>query len=385
MFGFRKMQIPQLYFRAMWVLALFLYILIPLKSGLLSLIYMGIVALSFGCFILLSAVSTTSRNGIWNNKSMIYFVLLILTIVISFILGTDAVSFDVQIMGILGFIEMPLAIVLIDRVRYDKDNTRFLLAVNIMMAVVFTGLSFSKYAYSGKLDCLYLGYSNPNETAMFLLLNQAILIIFLPEIRKLYLKLFVVGLCMYEEYLIILTESRTCVLVSILIIIYFFFGTKMKLPKWMIPFVMIIPAVFLLIYPAMYSRGLYADMKILGKEIYSGREVYFISQLERLSNYWIVGDVRNRHFTNMHNSVLAIMASCGVVGYVFWFLFYYNRIQKCYRSVRTSIQYIAWIVISGLYLHSCSEAALFVGGAHYSIIVATFFWILKGNSYDKQS
>lgn len=380
MFNFRKVHIPQLYFRTMWILALFLYILIPLKSALVGLIYKGIVLVSFGSFILLSAVSISRGRSIWNKKHMVYFLLLLLAIALSFALHSGAMTFNVQIMGILGFLEMPLAVVLMDHVRYSEKNTRFILTVNIWMAVVFSLLSVSKYAYSGILDSLYLGYSNPNATGVYLLLNQAILIIFLPTIRNRNLRRFVTALCVYEEYLIYLTDSRTCVLVSVLIVVYYFFGKRIQLPKWIIPAALLIPVVFLFLYTGLYARGLFLDLRILGKEIYSGREGMYMSLLDSLSRNWVFGDVRNYYFMNLHNGALAVLCSCGVAGFVIHFLFYRNRIEKYFATAQSSIQYIALIVILGIYLHASAEAALIVGGAHYSIIVATFFWIVKGEA-----
>ena len=55
--------------------------------------------------------------------------------------------------------------------------------------------------------------------------------------------------------------------------------------------------------------------------------------------------------------------------------------RRYHSAARSQLQFIALVAILGVFIHSCSEAALMVGGAHYSIIVATFYWILKGNPY----
>lgn len=159
---------------------------------------------------------------------MACIILLALTILISLGLNDGAISLEPHIIGILGFVEMPVAIMLVDHLDYDEKNRRFVLHINILIAVVFSILSMTKYAYSGILDNLYLGYSNPNATAIYLLLNQAILIMFLPTIRQLLLKFLIVGLCIYEEYLIYLTDSRTCLIVSLVMVVYFFFGKISK-------------------------------------------------------------------------------------------------------------------------------------------------------------
>lgn len=373
-------HLPQLYFKGMWVFALLLYILIPLQSSAISIVYRGIVLLTFGCFIILFLRFLYESGSFIGGRKLAFTILLTGVILISLMLNDGPISFDTQIMGILGFIEMPLAIILIDRVDYNDENARFVLNINILIAVVFSALSVSEYAYSGTLDSLYLGYSNPNTTAIYLLLNQAALIIYLPMLKNIFLKCLVIGLCLYEEYLIYLTESRTCLIVSIVIVIYFFFGKRIKIPKWLIGVSMLFPIAFLLIYSNLYADGRYMDLQILGKDFYSGREAYFLEQLDRLSENYIFGDVRQYYFTNMHNGPLTIIASCGILGYILWFFFHFWILRGYYDNAKSQLQFIALVVILGVFIHSSSEAVLIVGGAHYSIIVATFYWIFKGKA-----
>ena len=377
--GLRQVHLPQVYFKAMWIFAVLLYILIPLQSGAISLIYKGIVFITFGCFFLLFFMRLGTPKTFIGSKEMICFILLFLTVMASLLLDSGALSFNTQIMGVLGFIEMPVAIMLVDSVDYNEKNVRFILYINIVIAVVFSLLSVSEYAYSGILDSLYLGYSNPNATAIYLLLNQAVLIMFLPMIKKFSLKILVIGLCAYEEYLVYLTDSRTCLIVSIAIMAYYLFGKKIKIPKWMVIAAMVFPMVFLYVYTELYTSNMLSDLLILGKELYSGREKIFINQMDILSWKNILGNAREYYFENMHNGALAIIASCGYLGYILWFLFYFWTIRRYRSTARTQLQFIALASILGVFIHSCSEAVLMVGGAHYSIIVATLFWILKGN------
>ena len=378
------LYLPQLYFKAMWISALLLYILIPLQSGAVSLVYKGIVLITFGCFFVLFVNRIDKSMFFIGNRETACFLLLLFTVLVSLMFGSMSISFDVQIMGMLGFIEMPIAIMLMDCVEYNENNSKFILYINILIAIVFSLLSITKYAYSGILDSLYLGYSNPNATAIYLLLNQAILIMFLSMLNKKLMRFLVIGLCVYEEYLIYLTDSRTCLLVSIAIVVYYLFGKKIKLPKWIIFVAMIIPFLFVIIYTNIYSSGRFSDLKILGKSVFSGREVFFLSQMDILSWKNILGDLRRYHFTNMHNGPLAIIASCGFLGYVLWFCFYFLTIRRYHSAAKSQLQFVALVAILGVYIHSCSEAALIVGGAHYSIIVATFFWILKGKPNDNE-
>lgn len=377
----RHVYLPQLYFKVMWIFAIMLYILIPLQSGAISLVYNGIVLITFGCFCVQLSMYKGMSGTFFRSREMVCFVLLAFTVGASFLINSGEISYSSQIIGALGFIEMPLAIILMDCVEYNKKNQQFVLYVNILIAIVFSILSMSKYAYSGKLDSLYLGYANPNVTAIYLLLNQAILIMYLPMLRKFSVRILIIGLCIYEEFLIYLTDSRTCLFVSIIIVAYYFFGRKIRIPNWIITVAMITPLAFLLIYTNMYESGKYSDLTILGKEFFSGREKYFLSQMDILSIKNTVGNVRQYRFTNMHNGALAIIASCGYLGYALWFSFYSFTLWRYHHNARTQLQFIALAAILGVFIHSSSEAALMVGGAHYSIVVATFYWILKGDPY----
>ena len=379
---FRYICPTQLYFKTMWIFALMLYIMIPLQNGMVNIVYKGIVLITFGCFLLLSIMPVKRSEILAGSKELLCIVLLVVTILASLLLSEGNINFDTHIMGILGFIEMPLAIILMDCVRYNEKNVKFVLYINILIAIVFSILSMTEYAYSGVLDSLYLGYSNPNATAIYLMLNQAILIMFLPMIRKWIIKCCVIGLCAYEEYLIFLTDSRTCILVSVVIIAYYFLGKRIKIPKWIIAVAIVFPLVFLLVYSYMYANGEYMNLQILGKDLYSGREVYFLDQFSQLAGNYAFGDIQQYHFTNMHNGPLTIIASCGILGYIWWFLFYFFTIRRYYSGAKSPLQFISLVAIFGVFIHSSSEAVLIVGGAHYSIIVATFYWILKGNPYE---
>ena len=84
----------------------------------------------------------------------------------------------------------------------------------------------------------------------------------------------------------------------------------------------------------------------------------------------------------MHNGPLTILAGSGIIGYLIHFVFYSRTICKYADQADSQMQNIALIAILGVFIHSCAEAALIVGGAHYSIIIATYFWILKGDNGD---
>ena len=248
-----------------------------------------------------------------------------------------------------------------------------------MISVIFMLLSISSYAYSGILNSLYLGYQNPNATASYILLNVAILLIYFPKLQKRYVRISVFVVICYLIYLIYLTDSRTCMFVGLLLFAYTFLPLFLVLPKWTITVALLVPIIFLFGYSAMYANGMLMGFEIMGKPIYSGREVFFIYQLENLRKHFWIGDIGKYAFNNLHNSALACLASMGALGYGLYLMLIRNELCRLYEKITTKQQVIAMAVILSIYLQSVSEAALVVGGAHYSITIATYYYLLNGN------
>lgn len=380
MIDLRHVQVSKLYFKIMWILAVLLYILIPLKSGLLSMLYLGIMVITAVSFYFAVVLRCKNNSTAFMRRTLALFLLIILEIGVSALLGTGKLTMKEFVSGILGYMEMLAALIIMDQLAYSKENTRFVFRTNIVIALVFVGLSLSSYAYSGRLPLLYLGYSNPNTTAIFLLLNQVILLLFLGDIRRNLFKLPVVMLCVYEGYLLYLTGSRTCFVLSMIIVFYYLTGKKFHLPKLFIIIAALFPLFFLWGYTALYASGKFADQFFLGKEFFSGREWYFLQILSQISGKYLFGDVIRYNFENAHNAPLTLIISTGIIGYVLYLLYYLNCIFHYYPRESNMQQNVALIAIIGVFLHSSSEAVLVTGGAHYSILVATLYWILKQNT-----
>lgn len=372
----------ELYFKAMWLLTVALYIFIPIEFRFLNLVFYAIHAITVLVFAFLIFLSLKKGSiDAFNGKRLTILLFLSVVLVFSAMVSGTSISFDVHVMGILSFLEMLFAIYIIDRVDYTEAAESFIFRVNVVIALVFVVLSRTSFAYSAEIiGSLSLGYANPNAAAIYLLMNIALLMFYTMRIRKLIYKLFVYALCAYLLYLLYETDSRTCLFAVIIIVVYILIAPKWKLPKILVPIFMLIPLAFLFFYAEMYKTGKYTDLNILGKEFYSGREGYFVKMLDNLKGYWLVGDVGQHPFENMHNGPLTLLSGCGVIGYILYLLFTSSTIRHYYREEVSHTQTVALIVILAAFIHSCSEAALVVGGANYSIVMATFYWLLKNRS-----
>ena len=274
---------------------------------------------------------------------------------------------------------MLFAIYIVDRVDHGQDKITFVFRANLIIALIFSVLSFTSLAYTHKIeDSLNLGFSNPNETAIYLLMNFSLLLLYTFYVKKSLNKILVYILCAYLFLLIYRTSCRTGVVAAIAVAAYTLIAPKWKIPKILIFAAMLLPFFVLFVYTELYIGGHFHDLTILGKPFYSGREEYFAEMLEALKGYWLVGDVGKNPFNNMHNGPLAILSACGVIGYLLYLRFAGKTIRHYYRGAVSHSQTVALVVIFSVFFHSSSEAALVVGGSSYSIVLATFYWLLKG-------
>jgi hypothetical protein len=382
----RHVQVSNFYFRVMWIITVFLYILIPFGSGMLSILYLSIIGITVFVFLCVIIFLCKSNPSYFNLKSFILFFLITVELLLSACFGRGELPIKDVFIGSLGYLEMMMALIILNYLQFSRENISFLLNINILIAIIFVILSCSGFAYSGRLPLLYLGYSNPNTTAIYLLLNQAILITFLGNIQKRWIKYGVFILCVHEVYLLFLTGSRTCLIASILIVVFYLSGKRIHIPKILIVAAILFPLIFVGIYTGLYATGQYTNQMFLGKELFSGRERLFYETVSQLSNVFLFGDVKHYNFTNLHNAPLTIISSVGIVGYILYVLYYLNFLFHYYTRNSSIQQNIALVTILATFFHSSSEAVLMVGGAQYSVIIATFYWILKGviESYDKE-
>lgn len=372
-------RLPEIYFVAMWIFTLLSYVLIPIDNRFLQLVYYGIHLISYGTFTAIVVKRSRGKVLLFDFIRIVLIIGLLVIIIFSNICSSVSVKTTGQIMNIICFLEMMIAIYIIDSIPYSQKLERFVSIVSLISAVLFVFLSFSSVAYSHKLkDSLNLGYSNPNTTAIYLFTSMSYLSICLKDLDKKYQQSLIFVLCLYLLYLIYQTDSRACFFSGMCIMGYTFFRPQWKIPQCVLLMMLCTSLVFLLIYSELYKRGLLLDLEILGKPFYSGRESYFVSTLKDIQGNLLIGDIGKYSFDNMHNGALTLIAGCGLIGYVMYIAYMGYTLQS-YNGKQTNYrQNAAIVVLCAYYLHSCAEAAMIVGGAQYSIYIATVYWLIKG-------
>lgn len=133
-------------------------------------------------------------------------------------------------------------------------------------------------------------------------------------------KAFVVILVTYLLYLLWMTGARTCMIAAIFVVASAILPVKIRIPKMIVALCFAFPILFVPMYLMLFRSG-YADLMIMGKSLFSGRQGTFTDYLSLLrTNFqWIVGNLGEASFANAHNAPLAHLCSTGLLGTILFY------------------------------------------------------------------
>ncbi len=259
----------------------------------------------------------------------------------------------------------------------------------IAIALILIYLSVSPFAYRlvenyGSLkgeeqigEALTLGFNNPNETGMILYLVITVIFSILITL-KLKFKILIGVLIITLLYMLYQTGSRTC-LFSLLFVVLSYCNTKITYrllsKKYYLLVLLLAPLLFSYLYPIIALRFNYADYEILGKPIFSGRELLFLEGFSRYISHPILGDIAFFQFENSFNGYLSVMFNTGLVGLIAYIFFAYKTMKNLFSRVITRSQLFAFLSLVGVFFIACSESAILLGGGQWYVLQLTLFVI----------
>lgn len=288
------------------------------------------------------------------------FYVLISIIICSFIVYSIVPTLD-NMLSVLSILCLLLLISISDRIKIDKSLITFIYSCSIVMALVEIGYSQTKYAHwNGYREHIHLvlGIENPNLTAIFLFLIYAMLIITMKGQKHRWIAILLEG---YLLWMIWQTYSRAVIIAAIVLSLVTFGKKLVRIPKLIILGCCAVPFIFVPIYMDLYQRM--SNFQILGKSIFSGRQNDFINYLSMIDTPMkqLFGNLGLNMFQNAHNGPLAIYTAIGLIGTI---AFYYILIKRLVKASEraSAMGNVAIVAILSCFLHSCGEAALFLGG-----------------------
>lgn len=363
---------------------LIIYIAQPLDLLVLETLASRCYMLSNLVAFLLAINHSMKKQIPYKTKQIITIVLMICFSLVSFLLSSNSGMYN-YVIRLLCYLALPFYFLYIDYLTPDKITLNFVFIINFITSIVFTLLSFSKYKYAGYESFLgtdgawlTLGYNNPNQTAMYLIITLILLLCSLIYFRRKIIKLLILLDILYMCWLLLETSSRTCICIGILILAAFILKKKLNTSVIIVIGVLLLPMLFMIFYPSMYENGWIHLFEFRGKADYSARSYIFQSILTSVQKQFVFGNFSTYQLQNLHNGILSVYASFGIVGSVLFYIYYLRAyIHILTHGIKSRIAYISFLGLLAIFIHACAESAFIVGGSMFAGSLSILIFLVK--------
>lgn len=288
----------------------------------------------------------------------------------------------------LCFLMLPGYIVLYRR----ADNISRLKMAVYIANVLYTGIyiyyRFTDRAFSFRdeygekiIEDLTLGYRNPNETGMYLMLSFFIMLSAAFAAKKWWQRWGAFLLSGVLFYLLWETDSRSCIALAaiVLILAVFKWLPRLKMGARLIAF--LIPLISLVLVRVIPDT--LKELNFMGEAMDTGRYFVFNRYFDGLTvGSFLFGDVAKYPGNNMHNSYLSILAMFGVLVTIVYILFFNTSLKAYYNKLSNTQSYVAYAGVLAVIIHGAAEGALLMAGTVYAGMTGLLFLLMLPEETD---
>lgn len=283
-----------------------------------------------------------------------------------------------MIVDLLLYCMLPLYVASYRGAGHIKALKRAICIGNVFYCLFHVVLSFTSKAYVVYLENglgragenLTLGYSNPNQTGMLLLGMLLILVVSIARASRKWVKAGGIALAAYMCYMIFRTNSRTCILMVVGMVLALTTSLYRKVNKKILFLAFLVPAVY--VFMELFMGAVVANTTIMGETVATGRGNIFIEFLGN-TDIWsiLVGDFGQYGRTNLHNGYITVFARVGLVGLVPFIMMLWRGYGQCYQDACRGgkPEFLAFCSLVLILLHTTMEAAYLTGGTMYAGII----------------
>ena len=285
-----------------------------------------------------------------------------------------------RIVPLLCFFELPILMVSVEKSNAVVKNIIY--GVYFFLGIFYIRLSFSDKAHyymgfygESTVEELTLGFSNPNLTAMFLVFSLLVILIATSEIKRKILKSVFFAFSCVLLVLIYKTMSRAGLFIALIAIATVFLQRQKMVNSLLKKFAWIFPAVFFLFI--LLGREFYGDRLFMGEEFDTGRIMIYDRALSGFDNLptLLFGKYSEFAGVNLHNTVVAILASYGIMTAISYLAFLKCKINEDFKLVENKSQETALFSFMLIILYSSVEAAFFISGSAYAVQVFSIYYL----------
>lgn len=233
---------------------------------------------------------------------------------------------------------------------------------------------------------LTYGFNNSNFAGIITFLIFSIIFVTIPKnvTRRYYFFYFVIEAILL--YFIYETNTRTALVSALIVPILGMLFRNKRISSLLLWAMFITPFAFVPLYLMLSVKGAADDTTVMGKEVMSGRDDVFLEYLGTLRNSedYLFGNLADNGFMNAHNGPLAIFVSIGIVGTIAFFCILISRVLIANRTAVGVNSKISVFVIASIFITSCGEAALLLGGFPGVAYVFVFYIMAFSDSHSQQ-
>ena len=349
----------------------------PLKNeGIVSLGSQGLIFSLFGFAFFQLIIVIKGQNA----KNAYSFLALIIAAGISALFSGPTAILS-HLIPLICFFMLPVSLLLYKNVYNVSFIKKAIYRFNWIYTILWTLLSFSSlshifYGEYGKetIEALTLGYSNPNQTGIFLMISFIIAFsAYQRDIKKEYKAIYLIQ-SVWTFILVCQTQSRTCIIISIAIVLLWLFKKIDKVGKKFTVFCFLLP--LLLAFLLLFGGEEIQDILIFGEEFDTGRVNLFNSIVVRLTpSTFLFGNFVGWIGGNLHNSYFTIFAIFGLVGLVVYIIFLWKIVKDYFTQIdkKSPSAMLAYVGILAVIVHGSTESTLLTAGMVYGSLVSLIF------------
>lgn len=313
-----------------------------------------------------------------NSYKVTLICLIFLSCLISYLTSSDKLPMYDFYLKVIGYMSMILPLFYLDYLKIDIKYVKFIISINVIIAIYFIYMSLGEYAYLGHPTALTLGYSNSNQAGIYIFYVNIAILIGRSFYKNKLPKVFFISLVIYLTYLLFKTESRTTFILMMFMIFYSLFMKRITIKKWVVVLITLIPVLFMSVYTGLYNNGQLLNFEIMGKPFYSGRQILFINVLNDLKGNMLLGRFGKYFFLNTHNGILSILATTGILGVIFYYIYIWGVLLNINKQAsNNNVSQIAYISMLVFYINASTESAILVSGFLYGISFSTMYILSK--------
>lgn len=301
----------------------------------------------------------------------------------------DSLTFDL-ILSIASIYSLLLLVIVSPKISIGIRLRRHIFILSIITAMVLTLHAFAPYGHLARshegvifsTPYLTFGFGNSNFAGInaFLVFSCIWISSSYNSFRS---KLFTLLVSGWVLYMIFETNCRSAFAAALLVPIASIILRRFHLKNILLYIGCLIPFIFVPFY-INFANDTDANVEVMGKSVVSGRQIVYQAYLDRMSDDidYVVGTFAHKPFNNAHNAPLSIFVSLGAIGCFAFFYILINRLKLDNTLACSFTAKAAIYAIIAIYIESCGEASLFLGGFPCVIL---FFIIYVFASYNGKS